>query len=95
MRVHVVYAGPDGRIHCYCVELLADSSCGDAISTSGVLRECPEIRFDAGYGLAVFGRRADLTSKISDGDRIEILRALLRDPKDARRVRARSMPRRR
>ncbi len=95
MRVQIVYADPDGRIHCYGIELPAGSRCGDAINASRVLLECPEVRFDAGYGLAVFGRRADLTSKINDDDRIEILRPLVRDPKDARRVRARSTPGRR
>ena len=37
---------------------------------------------------AVFGERADAATVLRDGDRLELLAPLLRDPKDARRRRA-------
>ncbi len=39
-------------------------------------------------GMAVFGVRVDEGSVLNDGDRLELLRALTIDPKDARRKRA-------
>ena len=39
---------------------------------------------------AIFGRAVPPTTVLSDGDRIELLRDLVRDPKDMRRERARS-----
>jgi putative ubiquitin-RnfH superfamily antitoxin RatB of RatAB toxin-antitoxin module len=37
---------------------------------------------------AVFGERVAATDYLRDGDRVELLRSLLIDPKDARRRRA-------
>ena len=39
-------------------------------------------------GFAVFGVRATLETRLHEGDRVELLRELLADPKDARRRRA-------
>ena len=39
-------------------------------------------------GYAIHGQRAELTDQLHDGDRVELLRGLLADPKDARRKRA-------
>lgn len=41
-----------------------------------------------GEGLAVWGRRAELSDAVRAGDRIEIAAPLLVDPKEARRRRA-------
>jgi putative ubiquitin-RnfH superfamily antitoxin RatB of RatAB toxin-antitoxin module len=42
--------------------------------------------------LAIFGRRVDGSTRLREGDRIEITRPLLRDPKAARRDRAAAAP---
>lgn len=39
-------------------------------------------------GLAVFGERVDADRVLADGDRVELLRPLVADPKEARRRRA-------
>lgn len=39
-------------------------------------------------GYAIFGVNAEATTLLRDGDRVELLRALQIDPKDARRRRA-------
>jgi uncharacterized protein len=39
--------------------------------------------------LGIFGRRVDPAQTLRDGDRVEIYRPLVLDPKDARRRRAR------
>lgn len=45
------------------------------------------VKFDPGF-LGVFGERATPDTKLADGDRIEVYRALKLDPKEARRRRA-------
>ncbi len=47
------------------------------------------VRVDPGK-VAIFGRAVPPTTVLSDGDRIELLRDLMRDPRDRRRERARS-----
>jgi putative ubiquitin-RnfH superfamily antitoxin RatB of RatAB toxin-antitoxin module len=39
-------------------------------------------------GYAIFGQRVDAEAPLRDGDRVELLRPLLADPKEARRQRA-------
>lgn len=43
----------------------------------------------AAGGIGIFGRRVALDTRLADGDRVEIYRALSADPKEARRRRAR------
>ncbi|MGO4781918.1 RnfH family protein, partial [Lysobacter sp. 2RAB21] len=43
-------------------------------------------------GYAVFGVKAAADTRLRDGDRVELLRALQIDPKDARRRRAADRP---
>jgi putative ubiquitin-RnfH superfamily antitoxin RatB of RatAB toxin-antitoxin module len=40
-------------------------------------------------GVAIFGERVERDARLQDGDRVELLRPLSIDPKDARRRRAR------
>ena len=44
----------------------------------------------AGAGLAVFGRRIEPSTKLHEGDRLEVAGALVCDPKKVRRARAES-----
>jgi len=46
----------------------------------------------AAIGYAIFGQRARADTPLKDGDRIELTRPLVADPKDARRRRARDHP---
>ena len=50
-----------------------------ALSAAGVRAE---------HGAAIYGRRVPLDTQLADGDRVEILRPLAADPKEARRRRA-------
>ncbi len=65
-----------------------------ALEASGLLREFPEIDFGAGYGLAIYGAQVGHAKTLKSGDRLEILRPLKVDPKEARRARARQGARR-
>jgi putative ubiquitin-RnfH superfamily antitoxin RatB of RatAB toxin-antitoxin module len=46
----------------------------------------------AAIGYAIFGQRARADTPLRDGDRVELTRPLVADPKDARRRRARDHP---
>jgi len=43
----------------------------------------------AQLGVAIHGQRATLETALADGDRVELTRPLIADPKEARRKRAR------
>lgn len=80
MRVQVVLALP--RVHhAATVELAAGATLADAVAASGLPLEGID-------GYAVFGVRADPGTTLRDGDRVELLRPLQMDPKEARRRRA-------
>jgi putative ubiquitin-RnfH superfamily antitoxin RatB of RatAB toxin-antitoxin module len=63
-----------------------DSSIADALITSGILQKFPEINL-AHNKVGIFGQIKKLTDQVVQGDRIEIYRPLLIDPKQARRLR--------
>ncbi|WP_407910051.1 RnfH family protein [Lysobacter claricitrinus] len=77
MRVELMRAWPR-RHESLLLELPDGATVAAAIDASG---------WDAG-DVAVFGERAEMTRVLVDGDRIEVLRPLIADPKDARRRRA-------
>lgn len=81
MRVELLRAWPR-RFERNNIELPAGSCLADALSAAGVADD-PET---AAY--AVFGVRVDRQTLLQEGDRIELLRPLQADPKDARRRRA-------
>lgn len=58
-----------------------------AILLSGVLDQFPEINLDNAQ-IGIFGKITHLEHILIDGDRIEIYRDLIIDPKQARRDRA-------
>lgn len=80
MRVTVVLAWPD---RCESVQLSLDraATVADAVAASG-------LPMDGIAGFAVHGVRAEPGTALHDGDRVELLRPLQVDPKDARRRRA-------
>jgi putative ubiquitin-RnfH superfamily antitoxin RatB of RatAB toxin-antitoxin module len=86
MRVELVYALPD-RAWSIVLELPSG-----AIATEAVARSCLATQvadFDAaGLSYAIFGRTITATTVLRNGDRLELLRPLVADPKQARRLRA-------
>ena len=80
MRIEVIRAWPR-RHESVSLELPDDATVADALKASG---------FDqAGVGAyAVFGERAMPDDVLREGDRVELLRPLQADPKEARRRRA-------
>ncbi|MEA9392413.1 RnfH family protein [Acerihabitans sp. TG2] len=86
IHVEVVYALPD-RQYRHQITLADGSTLEQAIQASGILRQRKDIDL-AKNKVGIFSRPAKLADKINDGDRVEIYRPLLIDPKDLRRQRA-------
>lgn len=86
MRVSVVYCAQQA-VWTKEIDLAEGATLGDAIKASGVLAAHPELDL-AQLAVGVFSRPRALNDLLHDGDRIEIYRPLLVDPKDARRHRA-------
>lgn len=59
----------------------------EAILRSGMLMLFPEINL-VEQKVGIFSKQKKLTECVCEGDRIEIYRSLLIDPKEARRVKA-------
>ena len=68
------------------LRLPAGSTVAAAIAAAGVVEACGLDRatLDAG----IWSRRTALDAVLADGDRVELYRPLLIDPKEARRLRA-------
>lgn len=89
LRVLVAYAAP-GVEAIVPVAVDDGATVADAVAASGLLRTlriAPE-----GIAFAIFGQRADGSVPVREGDRVEITRPLVADPKAVRRARAAERP---
>lgn len=87
IRVEVVYALP-GEQALVTLELPAGASVADAIEASGLVQRFPEI--DRRHNrVGIFGKVSNRRTVLREGDRVEIYRPLIAEPKEARRQRAR------
>ena len=85
LAVEVVYATPLAQT-VVTLRVPAGTTVAEAFERSGLPRRFPEIGPAAKLG--VFGRLVDPNTFVCDGDRVEIYRPLVADPKQARRRRA-------
>jgi len=86
IKVEVAYARPDKQL-ILGLQAAAGITIREAIERSGILREFPEIEVeDAKVG--VFSKASKLDDTLQDGDRVEIYRPLIADPKAARKKKA-------
>ena len=86
ISVEVAYARPDKQ-QILKVSVPVDCTIETAIDRSGVLEIFPEIDLTQ-QKVGIFGVVKKLSSVVKEGDRIEIYRKLVIDPKEARRLRA-------
>ncbi len=86
IRVQVVHALPQRHWLCE-LELPAGSTVADAIEASGLPGKIDGLQVDP-LQLGIFGRLVKLEDVLHSGDRVEIYRPLLCDPKEVRRRRA-------
>ncbi len=86
ISIEVAYARPDEQI-VLKLDVAPDTSMQQAIEQSGILERFPEIdpeKLKAG----IFGKLKKLTQTLQQGDRVEIYRPLIADPKQVRKERA-------
>jgi putative ubiquitin-RnfH superfamily antitoxin RatB of RatAB toxin-antitoxin module len=85
MRIEVAYVAP-GTQFLVELDLPAGSTVGDAVCAAQFAERIGEV--PGGGAWAIFGRPVAADTPLADGDRVEITRPLLCDPKTARRRRA-------
>lgn len=86
LKVSVAYVGPKTQV-LRPMEVTAGTTAEAAIQASGVLELCPEIDLRH-YKVGIYGKLIPLDQPLGDGDRVEIYRPLIADPKEARKRRA-------
>ena len=86
ITVEVAYALPEKQ-YLRRVTLEAGATVEQAINASGLLALRTDIDL-AKNKVGVYSRPVNLTDALSDGDRVEIYRPLIADPKELRRQRA-------
>lgn len=84
--VEVVYALPDEQM-LFAVRVPRGSTLRTAIEHSGVMQRYSNIDLDR-CAVGVYGKRAVMDDEVERGNRIEIYRPLVADPKESRRRRA-------
>lgn len=84
--IEVVYAEP-ARQWRVPLRVPAGTTAQAAIAASGLALRIPHLRVDPD-SIGVFGRLVPPETRLRDGDRVEILRPLVADPKALRRARA-------
>ena len=88
ITVEIIYIKP-GSQNSLTLKIPQGSNINQAINRSGVLRHFPEIDLTVNK-VGVFSKIQDLDTLLCEGDRIEIYRPLVADPKEARRRRAKN-----
>ena len=86
LRVELVYALRDRQV-LLRFEVEGGTTARQAVERSGILQRFPEIDL-ARAGLGIFGRVVSPDTPLRDGDRVEIYRPLIVEPKQGRRERA-------
>ncbi|WP_387467250.1 RnfH family protein [Photorhabdus sp. RM323S] len=86
INVEVIYALPD-RQYLRTVKLPQRATVEQAIVASGLLTLRNDIDLQKNK-VGIYSRPAKLTDILEEGDRVEIYRPLLADPKEMRRKRA-------
>lgn len=85
IEVEIIHLGINSRFH-RALQIPVGSSAQQALDASGVFVDCPELPPDAPIG--IYGQKVQRDLVVKNGDRIEIYRPLVFDPKQARRNRA-------
>ena len=86
IRVEVVYATPEQQ-ELVSLEMCDGSTLADAIAESGLAEKFDNFEVDPSR-VGIFSQKSTLDRILRDGDRVEIYRPLIADPKEVRRQRA-------
>lgn len=86
MKIEVCYALPQKQ-EIIAIELDASATLADAVRASGLMEKYPGISLEL-TKFGVYGKISRADSRLNEGDRVEIYRPLIADPKEVRRKRA-------
>ena len=86
LDIEVAYARPDEQV-ILPLKVEQGTTVEHAVHLSGVLEKYPEIDLKVNK-LGIFGKLTKLSTSLRQGDRVEIYRALIADPKEVRKQRA-------
>ena len=89
LRVAVAWSSPSAQ-GVVELDLPAGATVADAVRACDALARAGVDAAGAAY--AIFGQTARPSTPLADGDRVEVTRPLLADPKALRRARARGRP---
>lgn len=84
ITITVAYATPEKQVE---IPLIVEENCtiNQAIALSDIEDQFPEIK-SSEKKIGIFGKCAEPGTVVKSGDRVEIYRALQRDPKELRRM---------
>jgi putative ubiquitin-RnfH superfamily antitoxin RatB of RatAB toxin-antitoxin module len=86
LTVEVAYALPRRQL-ILALQVGEGTTVEQAVRASGILGQFPEIDLNNSK-VGIFGKPCKLTDTLRPGDRVEIYRPLLADPKEVRKQRA-------
>lgn len=84
--VEVVLATPERQV-LLALHVPEGSSVADVIAASGIASHFPDLPLDE-MPTGIWGKGVTRDNKVREGDRVELYRPLLTDPREARRQRA-------
>lgn len=85
VKVEIIYVALDKTIVQKALSLRPGATVSDALHTSGIYTTNPETRE---MSIGIYAKSVSLNQVLKEGDRIEIYRPLVLDPKEKRRQRA-------
>jgi putative ubiquitin-RnfH superfamily antitoxin RatB of RatAB toxin-antitoxin module len=86
IHIEVAYATPDKQV-LLGLTVPAGTTIAEGIEMSAIRDEFPELNMDI-KAVGIFSRKVPMDHVLREGDRIEIYRPLIADPKEVRRQRA-------
>ena len=86
INVEVAYALPEHQL-ILTVNVDAGTSAETAINLSGILGKFPDVSLEDSK-IGIFGKIVKKDTVLKEGDRVEVYRPLIADPKEVRRQRA-------
>jgi len=86
IHIEVAYATPDKQV-LLDLSVPAGTTVAEGIEQSAIRDKFPELKMDI-KAVGIFSRKVPLDHVLREGDRIEIYRPLIADPKEVRRQRA-------
>ncbi len=87
ITIEIAYAKPLEQV-LLSIQVSPEINVKQAIMQSDILERFPEIDLDKENKVGIFGKVVALNQSLRNGDRIEIYRPLIADPKEVRKQRA-------